>query len=161
MKTLLADDLMYCWMMNESQASQSVAIPSNVTLFHITHWKAGSQWMRVILEDVFRPAIVPAEYFEAQLLQRPIETGKVYLCAYVGQQEFKTISLPGEHRRFVLIRDLRDTLISVYFSARNSHEIQKSIMEKWRRVLIKLDQEEGMLYLLDAWLNLCGLIQRS
>src|SRR6202034_3098967 len=63
--------------------------------------------------------------------------------------------------RFVLIRDLRDTLVSAYFSIRNSHPVDNPVVEKWRIVLSKLNQEDGMIYLMETWLNLSGNIQRS
>ena len=69
--------------------------------------------------------------------------------------------MPGRFRRFLVIRDLRDTLISAYFSLRHSHVIDNPLVEKWRTVLVRLSEEEGILYLLELWLPLCVIIQRS
>jgi len=127
----------------------------------VTHWKAGSQWLRVILKDLYGPATVPPENFETQLLSRPILSGKIYVCAYLSKQEFDSLSTPGRCRRIVLIRDLRDTLISAYFSISQSHVVDTPLVEKWRTVLSRLNQEDGMIYLLELWLPFCGNIQRS
>ena len=87
--------------------------------------------------------------------------GKVYPCVYLGKQEFQTLPLPEGCRRFVLIRDLRDTLISAYFSIRHSHKVDNPLVNKWRIVVSRLNEEEGILYLMEVWLNLCGNVQRS
>jgi hypothetical protein len=136
-------------------------VPTDATFFHLTHWKAGSQWLRAILKDLYGPATVAPKNFETQLLSRPILSGKIYLCAYLSKQEFDLLSLPGRHRRVVLIRDLRDTLISGYFSIRDSHPVDNPLLEKWRTVLSRLNEEEGITYLLELWLPLCGNIQRT
>ncbi|MDB6029271.1 MAG: transporter related protein [Verrucomicrobiales bacterium] len=131
------------------------------TLFHVTHWKAGSQWVRAILEDLYGPAVVAPQSFEAQVLTKPIEAKKVYMCVYVSKPEMSALVLPPGTKHFVLIRDLRDTLISAYFSIRQTHEVTNPVMAKWRNILTKLNEEEGLLYLMEVWLNLCGVIQRT
>jgi hypothetical protein len=117
--------------------------------------------LRAILEDLYGPATMASEYFEAQVWSRPILTGKVYLCAYLCKQEFDVLMLPSEARRVVVIRDLRDTLVSAYFSIRYSHLIEDPQMEKWRIVLSRLNEEDGMRYLLEVWLPPCAYIQDS
>jgi hypothetical protein len=147
----------------ESDAAKAsfLPIPTDTTFFHLTHWKAGSQWLRAILKELYGPAPVAPENFEAQLLSRPILSGKIYLCAYLSKQEFDSLPMPGRCRRIVLIRDLRDTLISAYFSIRYSHMVDNPLVEKWRTVLSRLNEEDGVMYLLELWLPLCGNIQRS
>jgi Sulfotransferase domain len=136
-------------------------VPADTTFFHVTHWRAGSQWLRAILKDLYGPATVAPENFQTQIVSRPILSGKVYLCAYLCKQEFDALVLPCESRRVVLIRDLRDTLVSAYFSIRYSHLIEDPLMEKWRLTLSRLNEEEGIKYLLEVWLPTCGNIQRS
>jgi Sulfotransferase domain len=133
----------------------------NASFFHITHWKAGSQWMRAILDDLCGDAIVAPENFEMQLLARPVVPGKVYTCVYLSALEFQSLGVPAGSRRLVVIRDLRDTLISAYFSIRYSHIVDNPSVEKWRLVASKLNQEEGIIYLMEVWLNLCSHIQRG
>ncbi len=51
-----------------------------------------------------------------------------------------------------MIRDLRDTLISLYFSLKISHPLLTSRHSKWRRILNVVDKEEGLLLLMDEML---------
>ncbi|MDB6029270.1 MAG: transporter related protein [Verrucomicrobiales bacterium] len=144
-----------------AEAVEYLTVPADTTFFHITHWKAGSQWMQVILDDLFGPLIIPAQYFELQVLGKPIESGKLYTCVYLGKPEFDSLAFGGKHRQFVLVRDLRDTLISSYFSFRNSHALSNTMMEKFRYVLTKVSTEEGIMYMMETWLGSCADIQRT
>jgi hypothetical protein len=117
-------------------------IPPDTTYFHVTHGKAGSQWMRGILEDVFGPAVIPAEYHARQVFGKPIYSEKIYTCVYLGEPEFDTLKIPGQDRRLVIIRDLRDTLISMYFSVRYSHALEVPSMETERHILTNLSEED-------------------
>jgi len=130
-------------------------------LFHVTHWKAGSQWFRGVLQEVFGERLVAQEYYVQHVWACPLELGRVYPCCYLGKPEFDALRQPGEHRELVLIRDLRDTLVSAYFSFRNSHEIKVSEMAALRQTLCSLNQEEGLLYLLETWLCRSARIQRT
>ncbi|MGA2541621.1 MAG: sulfotransferase domain-containing protein [Verrucomicrobiota bacterium] len=138
----------------------ALLIPPEMTLFHITHWKAGSQWIGGMLQHIFTPDFEPAEVDEAQVFTRPIKSGKVYRCVYVSRQEYQSFA-PASSRYFVLLRDLRDTLVSSYFSVRNSHGLDTPALEKMRTVLTSLDEEEGLRYLMECWLAGSALIQRS
>lgn len=66
--------------------------------------------------------------------------------------------------KFIIIRDLRDSLISAYFSFKISHELLSPKLEEWRHKLNSMNQEEGLIYLMDeviprwadiqvSWLN--------
>ena len=140
--------------------SKSLSVPKNAALFHITHWKAGSQWMRAVLNEAFgQDAVVePLEY--VQHLTTKIETGKVYPCGYITKQEFDALELPAEARRVVLIRDPRDTLVSWYFSTRNTHGLMGRV-GKLRWFLQRFNEEQGLLYMLELSLHHCAYIQRS
>jgi len=64
-------------------------------------------------------------------------------------------------RLFVVIRDLRDTMISLYFSLKNSHEARPSITVERRKKLNTLSQEEGLSYMIQAVLPVTAAIQKS
>lgn len=145
----------------ERETGDYLQVPAGITLFHVTHWKAGSQWMRGILRDLFGPSVVEPQTYEAQILSQPIGSDKVYMCAYLSKVEFDTFVTPAAHRRFILIRDLRDTLVSAYFSMRYSHVIEDPVTNKWRTILTKMDQEQGLLYLTELWLQRCAVIHRT
>ncbi len=138
-----------------------VAVPPACSLFHVTHWKAASQWMRGVLMELFGAALVPPELHVGHVWKRPIEPGRVYPCVYLAKPEFEMLEQPAPARYFVLIRDLRDTLVSAYFSLRHSHAIIAGEMERWRYILNRLPQEEGLLYLMETWLPASARIQRT
>jgi lipopolysaccharide transport system ATP-binding protein len=103
---------------------------SEPTVFHITHWKAGSQWVNRILHT-----LVPDRLFHArqdQFLIWPVQHGKVYPTLYVTREQFYSVALPTNYRRFVILRDLRDTLVSFYFSLKVSHAVQHPVMADLR-----------------------------
>lgn len=95
-----------------------------------------------------------------QVLERPIRPGAVYPVLFLTREEFEGIELPAGSRRFVVIRDLRDTLVSLYFSFRFSHVVNRTVAERRAR-LERLSKEEGLLYLMDGWLEHIANIQRS
>jgi lipopolysaccharide transport system ATP-binding protein len=131
------------------------------TVFYITHWKAGSQWILKILRECTPERIVEPKIFIGHFLSSPIEEGRVYPTLYVTKQQFDSVRLPSNWKRFVIIRDLRDTLISAYFSFKISHPILTSVNKTLHDTLNSLGTEEGMLYLMDEWLPNCARIQTS
>lgn len=112
------------------------------TIFHITHWKAGSQWIHKILVDCVPERIVPPQLRDVQFLDRPLQPQKVYPTVYVTKQQFDSVLLPPKWRRFVVIRDLRDTLVSAYFSLKVSHAILDYRFARWRSVLQSLSKDK-------------------
>lgn len=130
------------------------------TLLHVTHWKAGSQWIHRILRDCFGEYIVPPALGNVQFIGQRILPGRVYPTLYVTREEFNTAILPERWYRFVVVRDLRDTLVSGYFSIRFSHPPIGTIPQ-WRNQLSKMSLEEGLLFLMEEWLPASAAIQQS
>ncbi|HVM61686.1 MAG TPA: Wzt carbohydrate-binding domain-containing protein [Verrucomicrobiae bacterium] len=135
--------------------------PDLPTVFHVTHWRAGSQWLYKILAAASPGSIVKPEPGNAQFLHWPLRAGRVYPSVYVTKQDFDAVPKPAGARHFVVIRDLRDTLVSAYFSAKFSHPILDSDAAKLRRVLQSTSFEDGMVYMMDEWLPECARIQTS
>lgn len=131
------------------------------TLFHITHWKAGSQWILKILEAIAPERIIRPKVGEGQLLLEPINNGAIYPTAYLTKEQYNSIDLPKDSRHFVVLRDLRDTLVSGYFSARYSHALSSSGLANLRHQLEQLSIDDGFLYLAETWLRGPALIQAS
>ena len=131
------------------------------TVFHITHWKAGSQWLYKILLDLVPERIVPPQLDEKQFLELPLVRGAVYPTVYVTKEEFGSVALPRNYRKFIIIRDLRDTLISGYFSIRYSHAVIDQRLARWREYLDSTSIEGGLLMLIDEWLPMSAQIQES
>jgi hypothetical protein len=140
-----------------SASSPAVARP---TIFHVTHWKAGSQWLNKILNRCAGDRVVFAEFEAAQFLGRPLLAGRVYTTCYVTRDQFYSVPLPEPWRRFIVIRDLRDTLMSLYFSVRYSHVAAPTLGAERERLSVS-DFEEGLLYLLEHTLPLSAAIQQT
>ena len=156
------------WLLRLTRAPETAVLSvvrsgrvSPPTVLHVTHWKAGSRWIARILNDCVPDRIVASEIGAKQLLERAVELGKVYPNVYVTREEFDKATLPAHWRRFVVIRDLRDTLISYYFSFKVSHPVIAPIITEERTVLQNLDHEEGLLRVMERWLPLCVSIQES
>ena len=115
------------------------------TVFHITHYKAGSQWIHRLFLALAPDRIVAPDAFHHQFLDQPVVPGKVYPTLYLTREQFRSVALPRNHRKFVVIRDLRDTLVSLYFSQLKSHPILFKGMEQQRQTLAALGPEEGLL----------------
>jgi Wzt C-terminal domain/Sulfotransferase domain len=131
------------------------------TVFHLTHWKAGSQWIRKILAGVANGRVVPPAADQAQVRHHALQPGHVYPTVYLSKNCLDKIALPSNSRLFVVIRDLRDTLVSAYFSFRVSHPIIDDTTLRVRQRLLDLDFEAGMLYLMNGFLAECADIQLS
>jgi Sulfotransferase domain len=131
------------------------------TVLHVTHWKAGSQWIHGILRGCVPERIVAPLVGDPQLLAQPVRPGMVYPTLYVSRWQFESVRLPANARPFVVIRDLRDTLVSAYYSLLYSHpELHESI-PRLRSRLRACSEEEGLLCVLDEWLDGCARIQAS
>ena len=149
------------------------------TVFHITHHKAGSQWVAEILKhcalERFQKPDVDLSFF----YKVPIKPEMIYLTVYVPEKDFEHITLsnplitwPGikytmrhpmiymqnwmnfkvkqiPFRHFVVIRDLRDTLVSLYFSWKISHAFHFPWQFKSRELLNNMETEQG----LESWIG--------
>jgi sulfotransferase family protein len=143
-------------------AEPPAAVPEAVrlpTIFHVTHWKAGSQWLNKILNRCVGDRVVFADFDNAQFLGQPLLAGRVYTTCYVTRREFHSVRLPEPWHRFVVVRDLRDTLVSWYFSLRFSHGDGPGL-DPLRHELSVRDVEEGLLYFLRG-LDGSAAIQQS
>jgi lipopolysaccharide transport system ATP-binding protein len=130
-------------------------------IFHVTHPKAGSQWLRRILTECCPERVfVPREDL-SHFLRRPLAPAGIYPALYVTRQQFESVALPPHWQRLVVIRDLRDTLVSCYFSVKYSHTTEFTVVREWRQKLRTLSVEDGLIWLLEAWLHRVAAIQQS
>lgn len=130
----------------------------------ITHWKAGSQWMAHILKECAPRRYVEAARVSQALDQEGIQDGRVYAPVYLTRQrvqELRARDPERKYRLFVVMRDLRDSLVSLYFSQRFSHGLLNQSLAKRRELLESLTQEEGLLFLLENGLDPIVAIQSS
>jgi lipopolysaccharide transport system ATP-binding protein len=120
--------------------------------------------------------------------KEPVKLGKIYGTVYLNHNQFqKTVFDPfsqnksadyfswrraifnwwnfrvnhNPYRSFVVIRDLRDTLVSLYYSARYSHKIIADEMIPLRQKLNNLSEEGGLIHMLNVILPASASIQTS
>ena len=128
---------------------------SQPTIFHITHPKAGSQWVAEVLKYTALERFVQPQNGLDYFLKNPLEPGAIYPTVYVAKPEFEqrmTIQQriqPEECIKFVVIRDLRDTLVSRYFSWKISHPVISDSVSRNRTILNRLNKEAGFLHLME------------
>jgi hypothetical protein len=131
------------------------------TILHVTHWKAGSQWIHKILNQCGGERVVKPLVSQEQVFHWPIRRGGIYPTVYASRQRLEKVALPPDCRRFVVIRDLRDTLVSAYVSFRNVHPLLDAYFAGLRGSLTTTDTEDGLVFLMDNWLFECAVIQLS
>jgi lipopolysaccharide transport system ATP-binding protein len=130
---------------------------------HVTHWKAGSTWVDAILRRCVPGCVVEAQRWNQHVHDAPLEEGKVYPRAYLTKEQFEDLSLPERWKRFVVIRDLRDTFVSAYFSIKFSHNvIDNHPLQLQRQQLHGMSLQEGLHRTLSARMVAnSALIQQS
>jgi lipopolysaccharide transport system ATP-binding protein len=120
-----------------------------VPVYHITHWKAGSQWVRGVLEDSCPDRFLfPNAAMQAGAIPTPERPAGIYSPLYMPRWVFD--ASPAQrlpHRKFIVIRDLRDTLVSWYFSLRYTHEDNAAVAAHRAR-LGALSAADGLLDLI-------------
>jgi len=131
------------------------------TVFHITHYKAGSQWIYAILNDIAPHRIILPQIESRHVTHQPIAKGMIYPCVYLPYYVFFNSVPPNDHRIFIIIRDLRDTLVSLYFSIKHSHQNIDMEQQKVRDILLALSVPDGLIYLMEHGFYISAEIQRS
>ena len=142
----------------KSKKDSKASLP---TVFHITHYKSGSQWVLAVLNDVAKERIVQPRVAANHVTQQPVISGRIYPCVYLPRPVFLESSPPDYRKVFIVIRDLRDTLVSLYFSVRNSHPILNSAQQELRDALKSMDVVEGMILLMEKRLHVSAEIQKT
>ena len=132
------------------------------TLLHLTHAKAGSTWMTVILHELFREKVAPrgkriAESSGGDLRQHVFEAGRVYPSLFMTRGEVLAHAELNGCKRFVVIRDLRDTLVTLYFSLKMAAKSE----EEPRTETFPDDHEAGLLQMIDSRIPGIAEIQMS
>jgi lipopolysaccharide transport system ATP-binding protein len=131
------------------------------TVFHITHYKSGSQWVLAVLNEVAENRIIAPQVGATHVTDQPMVAGMIYPCVYLPQPAFTASNPPENKRIFIVIRDLRDTLVSLYFSVRNSHQIVNPAQQELRDALRAKKTNEGLLLLMDRRLHVSARIQTT
>lgn len=174
-----------------------MVVASQPTVFHITHWKAGSQWVAEILKHSAPDRFLPWQMVGnsplygpgmATFHTQPLIPGKIYGTVYLPKHVFNEITTGAFWRtplsifaypkrvfsnyrnyrifkktaiRFFVLRDLRDTLISLYYSTRYSHKIVADFLDEQRNTVSQETEEDGLIYLIKNVLPVTAAIQGS
>src|SRR5690349_17441391 len=131
---------------------------ANPTVFHVTHWKAGSQWVRAVLAAAAPRRILSPDHDPEWFYNKPLVAGG----AYAPCEKFRTAVAPEvEQRTFVVIRDLRDTAVSWYFSHLHSHTLDDDSVRASREILRRLSKTDGIALVISNHLRDAVHIQHS
>jgi lipopolysaccharide transport system ATP-binding protein len=133
-----------------------------LTVFHVTHWKAGSQWVRSVLKLAAGDRFVEPSPFPECPLRGSFVPGAVYTPIYSSFSQFTAaVGCDASHRTFVVIRDPRDTLISWYFSLMYSHNAAHPTVLESRQELRGLSKSEGLSLMIGKQIRGVADIQRQ
>jgi uncharacterized protein with HEPN domain len=136
------------------------------TIFNITHIKSGSQWVRAILTECAPERIVTPKVGITQFYEEPLLPGAVYPALYIPYNDFQVVLDRNDanrypHIEFIVIRDLRDTLVSLYFSLKVSHPLIADQLVEERNTLNQMSLEDGLGLLIETRMGAVAEIQRS
>jgi lipopolysaccharide transport system ATP-binding protein len=123
-------------------------VKGETAVMHVTHWKAGSQWIKKILRECCPHRVIPGGLNSVNLTAAPIRRGAVYAPVYATRQTIDQLSLPSFVRRFAVIRDPRDSVVSLYYSTKISHDVIAPVIQERRDQLQALDVDKGLQYLI-------------
>lgn len=144
------------------EVSPSIDHSGKPTIFHVTHWKSGSQWVYSLLKAAAPDRIVPGKDSPAWFFKDPIVAGGIYTPVYATHQQFRQV-VPEQcnQRTFALIRDARDSAVSWYFSLLYSHRTEYDTVVQTRQALKNIDQREGMTLIFQNYVRDLVEIQRT
>lgn len=124
-----------------------------------SHAKAGSTWIDKILRSLFRKENVLRGFDPHKLT---FTTPMIYSAVFLPKEELLQFRELAAMPRFVVIRDLRDTLVSYYFSVLKSHPLDAAgRIASARQSLQTLSKEDGLSSIIDSFLPRAAAIQRS
>lgn len=120
-------------------------------LIHLSHYKAGTQWIRRILHFATESLEAPLPIHEPWPMPQNRARPRAYSTLYLTEPEYRAIGPRPHWRPFFVLRDLRDTLTSAYFSLLYSHPSEAfeeiRIDRTW---LERLGLEEGFIHLMEG-----------
>jgi hypothetical protein len=135
---------------------------STVPIFHVTHWKAGSQWVRKVLKDAAPRRSIRTTGDISWFESHPVVDGAVYSPVYTAYDRFRAaIPESRPQHTFAVIRDPRDTAVSWYFSLMFSHTTRNANVAEARPILQKLSKDDGLAVVIASHLRLAVWIQRT
>lgn len=135
------------------------------TVFHVTHWKSGSQWVRAVFKQIAPDRVVHTKPDMSNVCDDQIRSGSIYSAVYMPTQWFDEQVTPQDNHRFVvIIRDLRDTAVSWYFSIKHSHgkvddKRGDDLINDYRRRFQEMSVQEGLALVIEERMDPMANIQ--
>ena len=117
---------------------------------YLSYHKSATLWTERILRDVCKLRRLRAKSYDSRHPTVPVR--KLRRTDFLLLIDYTTgmINLPGFHGHGVhVIRDPRDTLVSMYFSHRFSHQLNHEEIARNRTALESRSVEDGMRWLMD------------
>jgi lipopolysaccharide transport system ATP-binding protein len=146
---------------SEEELGSRFALGDQPTVIHVTHHKAGSQWVYAVLQGVAPGRLVLPQPDYTHFLLQPILPGMVYPTVYVTREQYESVDLPRRHKTFAIIRDLRDTLISTYFSFKDTHPLMHTPADRRRGELKARSVADGFRLIMKTSLSRVERVQLS
>ena len=119
------------------------------------------------MRELFPKRIAPrgrkvADATGGDLSKHVFAPGEIYAAMFMRADEFDSHPELADALRFVVVRDLRDTLVSLYFSVKVSHPLDaEGKRQQERETLESLDEQEGLLHVMATQLPGVAALQRS
>ena len=86
------------------------------TVFHITHPKAGSQWVMQVLHECAPERFIQPESYAAHFYKKAIRPGMIYPTLYISRKQFYTVIDPQKiknHKKPIAALFFTDTLFEL------------------------------------------------
>jgi lipopolysaccharide transport system ATP-binding protein len=140
-------------------------LTKQATIFHITQYKCGSQWVAKVLSDISHRRYVKPSEASAHVTNKKLKAGRVYPTVYLTKSVFDEVLESNSHikspKPFIVIRDMRDVMVSLYFSLMKSHGSDFKSVSRYRDILQNCSQEEGLTHILDVHIGPMIKMQES
>ena len=114
-------------------------------LFHVTHAKAGSTWIADILSMAFGERVF--QRFGRRTERYEWSKGTIYPAIFLAKDEFDALKGTAGQPTFFVLRDIRDALVSLYFSLRYTHATEGfPHIVAFREEVKDMNDGEGLIY---------------
>jgi len=114
-------------------------------LYHVTHAKAGSTWVADILVTAFGDRVF--RRFGRRTEHYQWEPGRIYPAVFLQRKDFLELEGASNQPTFFVLRDIRDTMVSLYFSLRYTHMTEGfPHIVKFREEVEGMDDATGLLH---------------
>lgn len=110
-------------------------------LFHVTHAKAGSTWLYEIFRAAFPGRV--AQRLGGRIEGIDAKPGDIHSAVFCSHDDYTKIRGAQGAKCFYVMRDVRDAMVSLYFSLRYSHPEYPHVKDL-RAKLQAMSEQEGL-----------------